>query len=79
MYGNLDKPPPDHLIVALAERLNRITPGTGEKRSFFVNSGAEAVENAVKVARAQWTAAKSAGCPVTYWQQSPAGKWERKA
>src|SRR5687767_8499607 len=37
--------------VALAERLNRITPGTGEKRSFFVNSGAEAVENAVKVAR----------------------------
>ena len=38
--------------VELAERLNRITPGTGEKRTFFVNSGAEAVENAVKVARA---------------------------
>ncbi len=37
--------------VALAERLNRITPGTHEKRTFFVNSGAEAVENAVKVAR----------------------------
>lgn len=34
---------------------------------------------AVKIARAQWTAAKSAGCPVTYWQQSAAGKWERKA
>ena len=28
-----------------------ITPGTHEKRTFFVNSGAEAVENAVKVAR----------------------------
>ena len=37
--------------VELAERLNRITPGTHEKRTFFVNSGAEAVENAVKVAR----------------------------
>jgi DNA polymerase-3 subunit chi len=34
---------------------------------------------AVKVARGQWTAAKGAGCPVTYWQQSAAGKWERKA
>ena len=37
--------------VELAERLNRLTPGTHEKRTFFVNSGAEAVENAVKVAR----------------------------
>ena len=37
--------------VELAERLNRITPGAHEKRTFFVNSGAEAVENAVKVAR----------------------------
>ncbi len=38
--------------VALAERLNRITPGTHAKRTFLVNTGAEAVENAVKVARA---------------------------
>src|SRR5436853_4908443 len=37
--------------VELAERLNRLTPGTHEKRTFFVNSGAEAVENAIKVAR----------------------------
>jgi 4-aminobutyrate aminotransferase/(S)-3-amino-2-methylpropionate transaminase len=37
--------------VELAERLNGLTPGTHEKRTFFVNSGAEAVENAVKVAR----------------------------
>jgi DNA polymerase-3 subunit chi len=34
--------------------------------------------DAVARARAQWTAAKSAGCPVTYWQQSAAGKWEKK-
>jgi 4-aminobutyrate aminotransferase/(S)-3-amino-2-methylpropionate transaminase len=38
--------------VELAERLNQLTPGNHEKRTFFVNSGAEAVENAVKVARA---------------------------
>ena len=38
--------------IELAERLNRVTPGTHEKRTFLVNSGAEAVENAVKVARA---------------------------
>jgi 4-aminobutyrate aminotransferase/(S)-3-amino-2-methylpropionate transaminase len=37
--------------VELAERLNRLTPGNHEKRTFFVNSGAEAVENAVKAAR----------------------------
>jgi DNA polymerase-3 subunit chi len=34
--------------------------------------------DAVARARAQWTAAKGAGCPVTYWQQSAAGKWEKK-
>jgi 4-aminobutyrate aminotransferase/(S)-3-amino-2-methylpropionate transaminase len=38
--------------VELAERLNRVTPGNHPKRTFFLNSGAEAVENAVKVARA---------------------------
>ena len=38
--------------VELAERLNHLAPGTHDKRTFMVNSGAEAVENAVKVARA---------------------------
>ncbi len=37
--------------VAVAERLNAITPGAFEKRTMLVNSGAEAVENAVKIAR----------------------------
>jgi DNA polymerase-3 subunit chi len=36
-------------------------------------------ESAVARARAQWAAAKSAGCDVTYWQQSPEGPWEKKA
>jgi len=38
--------------VAVCEALNRLTPGRHEKRSALFNSGAEAVENAVKVARA---------------------------
>jgi 4-aminobutyrate aminotransferase/(S)-3-amino-2-methylpropionate transaminase len=37
--------------VALAEALNDITPGDFEKKTMLANSGAEAVENAVKVAR----------------------------
>jgi len=38
--------------VRLAERLNALTPGKFPKKTMFVNSGAEAVENAVKIARA---------------------------
>ncbi len=37
--------------IAVAEELARLTPGDHEKRSVLFNSGAEAVENAVKVAR----------------------------
>src|SRR6476660_9086763 len=37
--------------VRVAETLNELTPGTHEKRSALFNSGAEAVENAVKIAR----------------------------
>lgn len=37
--------------VQLAERLNQIMPCRGEKKTMLVNSGAEAVENAVKIAR----------------------------
>lgn len=35
----------------LAERLNALAPGTTPKKTFLANSGAEAVENAVKIAR----------------------------
>ena len=38
--------------VAVCEQLNQLTPGGHEKRSTLFNSGAEAVENAVKIARA---------------------------
>ncbi|WP_338447911.1 4-aminobutyrate--2-oxoglutarate transaminase [Niallia oryzisoli] len=37
--------------IQLAEKLNEITPGEHKKKTFFLSSGAEAVENAVKIAR----------------------------
>jgi 4-aminobutyrate aminotransferase/(S)-3-amino-2-methylpropionate transaminase len=37
--------------VELAKKLNEITPGDFPKKTMFVNSGAEAVENAIKIAR----------------------------
>ncbi|GBC87210.1 4-aminobutyrate aminotransferase [bacterium HR12] len=37
--------------IALAERLNALAPGDFEKKTMFANSGAEAVENAIKIAR----------------------------
>ncbi|SDZ59254.1 4-aminobutyrate aminotransferase apoenzyme [Variovorax sp. YR266] len=38
--------------VELAERLNALAPGAFTKKSIFLSTGAEAVENAVKIARA---------------------------
>ena len=38
--------------VELAERLNALAPGNFAKKSLFLSTGAEAVENAIKIARA---------------------------
>jgi 4-aminobutyrate aminotransferase/(S)-3-amino-2-methylpropionate transaminase len=38
--------------VRLAERMNALVPGSFAKKTLFANSGAEAVENAIKIARA---------------------------
>jgi 4-aminobutyrate aminotransferase len=43
---------PYESAVLLAERLNRLTPGTHAKKTAFFTTGAEAVENAIKIARA---------------------------
>src|SRR5262245_16933943 len=42
---------PYEAYVALAEKLNVITPGAFPKKTMLANSGAEALENAVKIAR----------------------------
>jgi 4-aminobutyrate aminotransferase / (S)-3-amino-2-methylpropionate transaminase / 5-aminovalerate transaminase len=43
---------PYESYVRLAERLNQVTPGKFPKKTLLLNTGAEAVENAVKIARA---------------------------
>jgi len=43
---------PYESYVALAEKLNQLTPGTHAKKTAFFSTGAEAVENAIKIARA---------------------------
>lgn len=43
---------PYESYIALAEKLNEIAPGPSPKKTLFVTTGSEAVENAVKIARA---------------------------
>jgi len=43
---------PYESYIAVAEKLNALTPGRFAKKTLLVNSGAEAVENAIKIARA---------------------------
>ena len=43
---------PYESYVALAEKLNQLTPGTHAKKTALFSTGAEAIENAVKIARA---------------------------
>lgn len=43
---------PYESYVSLAERINALTPGKHAKKTCFFSSGAEAVENAIKIARA---------------------------
>ena len=42
---------PYESYVSLAERLTRLSPGAFPKKALLVNSGAEAIENAIKIAR----------------------------
>ncbi len=36
-------------------------------------------EDALSRARAQWKAVKASGAAISYWRQTPEGKWEKKA
>ena len=50
---------------------------TGYVRLVYLFDGHDT--EATQAARQQWQAAKAAGCAVTYWRQSDAGRWEKKA
>lgn len=47
------------------------------ERAVFMFDGHDAVQ--LEAARAQWKDVKAAGHSVTYWQQTPDRRWERKA
>ena len=49
----------------------------GYARVVYLFDGHDA--QALATAREQWKAARGAGCAVTYWQQSPEGRWEKRA
>ena len=49
----------------------------GYERAVFMFDGNN--EEAVAAARARWKTVKAQGHDVTYWQQSPEGRWEKKA
>lgn len=49
----------------------------GYARAVLLFDGAD--DEAVQVARRQWTELKGAGYPVTYWQQTEDGRWEKRA
>ena len=49
---------------------------TGYERLVLIFDGED--EEALKDARAKWTAAKAAGLGVTYWQADENGRWSRK-
>ena len=50
---------------------------TAYARVVYLFEGRDAA--AVARAREQWEGAKATGCSVTYWRQSPEGRWERRA
>ena len=85
-----DGPPADHPVFLTTDEGNpgnaavRFLVDGGELSSFagylrvvLIFDGHDTA--ALDIARAQWKAAKSQGCTVTYWQQSAAGRWEKRA
>ena len=54
-----------------------IAEGAGYDRIVYLFDGHDAA--AVASAREQWKAVKATGCDATYWQQSPEGRWEKRA
>ena len=61
--------------VAVCEELNRVTPGDFDKRSALFNSGAEAVENAVKIAKGMRPAGPQSWPSITPSMAGPTSRW----
>ena len=61
--------------VAVAEQLNRLTPGDHAKKTALFNSGAEAVENAVKIAQVRHRPLRQSSSSSTPTTDAPTSRW----
>ncbi len=64
------------MYIALAEQLNALAPGASPKKTIFLTTGAEAVENAVKIARFH---TKRSAVIAFLRVASTAGRWRASA
>ena len=77
VYLTADSSNPNGATVRFLVGGARLTEFAGYARLVLMFDAYDPAELAD--ARIAWKAAKAAGCAATYWQQSPLGKWEKKA
>lgn len=71
-----DETPNEANVLFLVDGAER-TAIDGFQRTVFMFDGRD--EESLARARQQWSGLKDSGHALTYWQQSPEGKWEQKA
>ena len=77
VYLTVDDSNPNNAGVRFLVDGAKASNFAGAERLVFIFDGHDAA--ALESARQQWKAAKAAGCAVTYWQQTEAGRWEKRA
>ncbi len=88
--GTRDGPPQRHPVLLSLDGANlngahvlfitdggEIGPREGYARIAYLFDGAD--EDVKQRARAEWRESKAAGCAVSYWRQTPEGRWEQAA
>ena len=77
IFLTLDETNPNGAVVRFLVDGAEPADITGLTRVVLMFDGRD--ETAVTAARQHWKTLKANGCSVTYWQQTAAGKWEKKA
>ncbi len=77
VYLTTDDDNPNGAVVRFLVDGAGMAAWQGYQRIVLMFNGRD--EQAVQAARAQWKAARAAGCATTYWQQTNEGKWQKKA
>lgn len=68
---------PVRFVVDGADPLPAMQEGPPYERVVVIFDGTD--EDALARARAQWKAVKATGAAISYWRQTPEGRWEKKA